>query len=79
MLPHVWRTICVGNRTLCKYLVGVGENMPDFISRKGHPTSTKNIYGIFIPKCSKGNVYYNLSNIMLFSIEGNLLFPSQEE
>lgn len=53
--------------------------MPDFISRKGPPTSTKNIYGIFIPKGSKGNVYCSHSNIMLFFIEGNLLFPSREE
>lgn len=53
-------------------LVDIGQNMPDFISRKGPPTSRKSICGIFNLKCSKGNVYYSHSNIILFSKEGNL-------
>lgn len=37
-------------------LVDVGENISDFISRKGLPTSRKNVYDIFIPEWLKGNI-----------------------
>lgn len=57
--------------------MGGGENMPDLASRKGPPIARKNICRVFLPKCSKGNVYYCHSIIMFFSKGGNVSLSSQ--
>lgn len=59
-------------------LAGLGGTVPDLASRKGLPIARKNICGIFIPKCSEGNVHYCHSNIMFFSKRGNLSPPPIE-